>query len=143
MEPKKTYSEQLKDPRWQKKRLEIMSRDGFTCKLCGDKETTLNIHHKQYDYNCKPWEYSDDKLITICEHCHKEVEDNKVFINIGGFSGIKVHKSTGWTSGTRIMFLSVPGTCSVNVYDKNNKRVIGFDFEEEIESVINVFKNGL
>jgi len=28
---KLTYSEKLKDPRWQKKRLEILSRDNFTC----------------------------------------------------------------------------------------------------------------
>jgi 5-methylcytosine-specific restriction endonuclease McrA len=33
---KKTYSELLKSPKWQKKRLEIMSRDKFTCKKCGD-----------------------------------------------------------------------------------------------------------
>ena len=31
------YSEQLKSPKWQKKRLEIMQRDKFTCQLCGDK----------------------------------------------------------------------------------------------------------
>ena len=31
------YSEKLKDPRWQKKRLEILERDNFRCQYCGDK----------------------------------------------------------------------------------------------------------
>jgi len=66
-----TYSEKLKDPRWQKKRLEIMKRDNFTCRWCGDNENTLNIHHLNYEKNKNPWEYEDNKLITICESCHE------------------------------------------------------------------------
>lgn len=62
------YTEKLKDPRWQKKRLKIMDRDDWTCQSCGDKETNLNIHHKKY--NGAPWEAKDDDLITICSHCH-------------------------------------------------------------------------
>lgn len=30
----------------------------------------LNIHHKFYFRNKKPWEYNDDALITLCEDCH-------------------------------------------------------------------------
>jgi len=55
---KLTYSEKLKDPRWQKKRLEILSRDKFTCQLCSDKETELHIHHNEYFPGKKPWEKS-------------------------------------------------------------------------------------
>lgn len=44
-----TYYEMLKDPRWQKKRLEIMERDEFACRDCGDKESTLNVHHTYYE----------------------------------------------------------------------------------------------
>ena len=64
------YSELLKDPRWQKKRLKILERDKFTCQLCGDKETTLNVHHKYYDKDKKPWEYPDKSLVTLCKDCH-------------------------------------------------------------------------
>ena len=64
------YSELLKDPRWQKKRLRIMERDNFQCQLCGDKETTLNVHHKYYDKDKKPWEYPDKSLVTLCKDCH-------------------------------------------------------------------------
>ena len=71
---KPSYSELLKDPRWQKKRLEIMMRDKFTCKLCGDTETTLHIHHKEYINGNNPWEYDDLTLITVCENCHTVIE---------------------------------------------------------------------
>jgi 5-methylcytosine-specific restriction endonuclease McrA len=36
------YSDQYKSPLWQKKRLEIMNRDKFTCQECGEKEKQLN-----------------------------------------------------------------------------------------------------
>lgn len=63
-----TYAEKLKDPRWQKKRLEILSRDGFSCWWCGDKETTLHVHHEAY--SGEPWEIPEYCLITLCEECH-------------------------------------------------------------------------
>lgn len=68
------YSDLLKDPRWQKKRLEIFSRDAWTCRqcLCGSK--TLNVHHILYESRF-PWETSDKYLITLCEDCHS-IEEN-------------------------------------------------------------------
>lgn len=69
-----TYSEMLRNPLWQKKRLEILQRDNFTCILCGDKETELHIHHEEYIRGRKPWEYENDKLKTLCKHCHFLVE---------------------------------------------------------------------
>lgn len=65
----KTYSEKLRDPRWQKKRLEILERDGFKCCNCGDKETELHIHHYYYNFNL-PWECDDLSMITLCKYCH-------------------------------------------------------------------------
>ena len=32
----------------------------------------LNIHHTHYTRGCKPWEYENDSLVTLCEDCHKE-----------------------------------------------------------------------
>lgn len=66
------YSEKLKDPRWQKKRLKILERDDFMCKFCGDTKSTLNVHHISYFKN--PWDVEDKFLITLCESCHKEEE---------------------------------------------------------------------
>jgi hypothetical protein len=66
-----TYSEKLRDPRWQKKRLEIMQRDKFTCQLCCDDENTLNVHHHKYINGKDPWDYDNNDLITLCEECHE------------------------------------------------------------------------
>lgn len=68
---KKSYSELLKDPRWQKKRLEILNRDKFECRCCGRDDKTLQVHHIIYETGRKPWEYNNDDLITLCEFCHE------------------------------------------------------------------------
>ena len=56
------------DPRWQKKRLEILERDGWQCVACGSKDKTLNVHHLMY--NGKPWITPGPYLQTLCEDCH-------------------------------------------------------------------------
>ena len=71
--PKKTYSELLKHPKWQKKRLEVLERENFKCEWCGDGESTLNVHHGYYQKDCKPWEYPVESLHCLCEKCHTEV----------------------------------------------------------------------
>lgn len=68
------YSDKLKDPRWQKKRLEIMQRDDFTCQFCGDNESTLHVHH--YKYKGDPWEVDNKYLITLCSDCHEQEEQS-------------------------------------------------------------------
>jgi 5-methylcytosine-specific restriction endonuclease McrA len=73
-ESMKTYAEKLKDPRWQRKRLEVMERDGFACTICSTGEETLNVHHCYYGKGLNPWEYDDCHLITLCQGCHKDVE---------------------------------------------------------------------
>ena len=65
-----SYSEKLKDPRWQKRRLEILERDNWECQICHDKTSTLHVHHKAYLKNLEPWVYPDSHLITLCESCH-------------------------------------------------------------------------
>jgi hypothetical protein len=73
-----TYKEKLRDPRWQRKRLEILSRDDFKCRLCGLGVETLHVHHKYYDKGKEPWDYDERALITLCESCHGfETEDSK------------------------------------------------------------------
>lgn len=75
------YSEKLKDPRWQRKRLEIFERDNFTCLGCGDTKNTLNCHHKQYHGD--PWDAPNDSLETLCEECHEDrTALNKHFLSL-------------------------------------------------------------
>jgi hypothetical protein len=67
-----TYAEKLKDPRWQKKRLEIMERDEWTCQICGTKEKTLHTHHLLYIKGREPWDYVDPSLQCLCEDCNEK-----------------------------------------------------------------------
>lgn len=71
----KSYSEKLKDPRWQKKRLEILERDEWACQVCGDDKSTLNVHHKKYLRKKEPWDYPSDLLVTLCVDCHEKEKE--------------------------------------------------------------------
>ena len=64
------YSEKLRDPRWQRKRLEVMEAAGFRCRWCEDETETLNVHHSYYEKGLEPWEYPNDSLHCLCESCH-------------------------------------------------------------------------
>ena len=71
------YKDQIKDPRWQKKRLEILELYGFQCTNCQTKETSLHVHHFKYKTNHKIWEYNEDELTVLCEDCHKTLHTYK------------------------------------------------------------------
>lgn len=71
------YSDKLKDPKWQKKRLEILQRDEWMCQSCYDNENTLHVHHRRYLSNVEPWDYPNELLITLCENCHN-LENEKI-----------------------------------------------------------------
>ena len=102
---KKTYSEKLLDPKWQKKRLTILNRDDWSCRFCHDRESTLHVHHTYYETGLEPWEYEDHTLLTLCHVCHgKETKHsykaNKVLgsmIDQCGFSVMhKLHIAAGF-----------------------------------------------
>lgn len=69
------YSEKLKNPRWQKKRLEILERDKWCCQRCFDINSPLHVHHRVYITDKEPWQYHNDFLITLCENCHEDERD--------------------------------------------------------------------
>lgn len=66
----KPYWEKLKDPRWQKRRLEILSNVNFVCQGCYDGEKELHVHHNLYRKGAEPWEYADHELRALCKDCH-------------------------------------------------------------------------
>lgn len=73
----KTYWEKLQDPKWQKKRLEVMNNASFCCEICGNSEFSLNVHHKEYISGREPWEYELNQLVCLCKSCH----DSEHFIH--------------------------------------------------------------
>lgn len=65
-----SYAEKLKDPRWQRKRLEVMQRSDFRCDVCGADKNTLHVHHGIYVWGRDIWEHPLETLHCLCEKCH-------------------------------------------------------------------------
>lgn len=110
-----TYKEQLLDPRWQKKRLEIFNRDKFTCQFCSDTDSTLHIHHTYYDktYKTLAWEYPNHSLKTLCSDCHKAITKHiEEYGNDEGFATFKVKKE-----GQSKLFVYTKGMLRFNISD--------------------------
>jgi hypothetical protein len=102
------YSDKLRNPKWQRKRLEVMQRDNFTCCLCGDSETELQVHHKSYEYGKEPHDYPLDNFQTLCKYCHDTVE---------------CFKKTGW----RVLSVKkVSETGLVVLVEKDGERLVSF-----------------
>lgn len=66
------YAQQMKHPLWQKKRLEVLEANEYTCQNCDDKETTLHVHHPFYKRGAMIWDYAKEELECLCEKCHKD-----------------------------------------------------------------------
>lgn len=70
------YTELLKTVEWQVCRSQILKRDGYRCKNCGETKS-LEVHHRQYQFLKKenqfrlPWKYKGQLLITLCNVCHQ------------------------------------------------------------------------
>jgi NAD-dependent SIR2 family protein deacetylase len=61
-----------------------MQRDNFTCQLCFSTTETLHVHHLAYE-GLYPWDTPDNNLITLCEECHKKLENDKKVSNNSPF----------------------------------------------------------
>lgn len=73
---KDDYFAKLKDPRWQRRRLEVFERANWSCEMCGEKSETLNVHHGLYRYGLEPWEIPGETLWCLCEGCHCICQDH-------------------------------------------------------------------
>lgn len=65
------YVDDLRHPKWQRKRLEILQAADWKCSSCESEDRTLHVHHRRYIKTRKPWEYDDTDLISLCEECHR------------------------------------------------------------------------
>lgn len=71
---KQSYSEKLSDPRWQRLRIKILNRDKNRCTYCQTNEN-IQVHHLKY--TGEPWQAPESDLITVCDCCHRILEDFK------------------------------------------------------------------
>jgi len=67
------YADLLKDPRWQRKRLEKLQEADWKCAMCFSGEKTLNVHHKRYRKGAPPWDCDMRDLEVLCEDCHEAI----------------------------------------------------------------------
>lgn len=77
MKQESAYSKALRDPRWQKRRLEAMEAAGWMCRQCGTDTQEMHVHHMLYIKGRKPWEYENRHLLALCADCHKDTESAK------------------------------------------------------------------
>ena len=73
-----SWEDQYKHPNWQRRRLEILKRDKFRCRICFDKDSLLHVHHLKYDKTKFIWEIHEIYLVTLCHNCH-EKEHGRTF----------------------------------------------------------------
>jgi hypothetical protein len=102
---KLTYSEQLRHPNWQRKRLEVMEAAGFQCEECGADDVTLNVHHRRYVKGRMVWEYEGRDLACLCEDCHAEEHVHRELLDLllvaGGRAAVRdaIGLLGGWLDG--------------------------------------------
>lgn len=65
-----SYSELLRDERWQRKRQNVKEKANNTCQDCGSRKK-LEVHHCYYKYGLDPWQYPIDSLRCLCSKCHE------------------------------------------------------------------------
>lgn len=125
-----TYAKKLLDPRWQKKRLQILERDMWSCRLCGDSISTLHVHHKKYKGD--PWDVNNDDLITYCKYCHsiiefykgRNIDPVKILRSYNGsicqfhitywdYDNAELQIDTFWSSGDNVEYRSTISHCAL------------------------------
>jgi hypothetical protein len=69
-----SYKDKLRDPRWQRRRLDVLNAANWTCQDAGCKSNTktLEVHHCYYLPDTDPWDYPTDAYLALCEDCHEE-----------------------------------------------------------------------
>ena len=119
-----TYSEQLRDPRWQRRRLEILNRAGFKCEDCG-QEKFLHVHHSFYTRSLVLWEYDDESLKALCEDCHKVMADAQAEL-------LKAVNHWSWEDISLLAFL----IANLDGPDRKALWCLGRAFDEIVEAGI-------
>lgn len=129
-----TYTEQLRHPKWQKKRLEVLEAAGWQCEWCGDTETTFHVHHKQYRKGAMAWDYPREQLAALCEKCHSEEHVAKKELDglLSEMDAVSIRRMVGYA---KALFAMSRWDCE----DGNDKLVFKFDSYEEAEAVADCY----
>jgi 5-methylcytosine-specific restriction endonuclease McrA len=67
---KMNFAEYRVQPEWQQRRVQALTRARYKCQTCPARDTTLDVHHNNYE------NYGDERpqdLIVLCRSCHQKV----------------------------------------------------------------------
>lgn len=70
----KSYADLLEEPEWHEFSKRIKALRDHHCERCEDGSGD-EVHHLGYHEGRKPWEYSDDEVMVLCELCHSEIHE--------------------------------------------------------------------
>lgn len=111
------YWQKLQDPRWQKLRLEAMQKSDFCCEMCGNSESMLQVHHKEYFKGHEPWEYDIEQLAVLCKECHENHHSSKdLYKIIGSYLPVDGPKSRDSVAFMILGFIGYSYQESLNIY---------------------------
>lgn len=127
------YADLLKDPRWQRKRLEMLNAAEWMCRLCFATEKTLHVHHKHYRRGAMPWEYSDSELEVLCENCHEAITETT--------RSLKEILESG---NTDILFrVSAYAQAIAAKRDWKTPRTVTLHAEGQVHAIVDAFRDGI
>lgn len=117
-----SYYEQLRDPRWQRKRLEVMEAAGWACEKCGETAETFNVHHSYYEKGVMAWDYPNHSLHCLCETCHADAQETLRVLHqlIGHLTLGQIEELVGMAMG-----LVIVESPSKTAYPRNHEELHG------------------
>lgn len=90
-------------PKWDAIRKKVYARDGHACKACGARNTKLNAHHILL---LRVSQTNDGRnLITLCDSCHKIIEEKSLkMLKAGGHKRDVVRLTYRWLAEMKIKY---------------------------------------
>jgi hypothetical protein len=108
------YRDKLKDPRWQRKRLEVLNEANWRCKKCERGNLPLHVHHILYR-RVDPWEYRLDELQVLCEPCHLKAHNflrgNNIFAVGTRYTRVAIQNKLGGSTRGFLPFVNGRVVC--------------------------------
>jgi 5-methylcytosine-specific restriction endonuclease McrA len=62
----------MEQEEWQVRRVQALTRAGYKCQTCGNRDTTLDVHHNNYE------RYGNERpqdLVVLCRSCHQKIHE--------------------------------------------------------------------
>lgn len=60
-----SFADKFKDPRWLRRRAEIIAAADYQCQDCGATDT-LEVHICYFEQGREPWDYPDEAYRCVC-----------------------------------------------------------------------------